>query len=146
MNRKQIFEEKLKEYNYQYTIRDGKILINSEKPLIVVVDFNDNNVKITSLLTKWNFITGSLEMTIKKTFKYVFYQFIFFSFLLVFLALLFYNKKVEIANYFIALISTITILFFLIQFILLYYYKSCSDFLTLNLVNWIDKSIENESE
>ena len=79
-------ESLLKKYSYQVRRYNNKLVVKLPFSQIVIVDCsNAPNIKISSKLVSWNFLTGILEMELSSAFKYSFVGMIIVALLFTFL-------------------------------------------------------------
>ena len=72
----------LNKYDYNYSEQNNTIFVKLELAQQVIIEFNDpNKIIIKDKLIGWNFLTGMIEMSLKKAFIYNFVGTILFGIL-----------------------------------------------------------------
>ena len=76
----------LNEYNYEFTRKDQKIIVNLDFAQKVYIDLSEvNKIKISDKLTGWNFLTGLIAMSLKNAMIYNFISAIILGFIFIYL-------------------------------------------------------------
>jgi hypothetical protein len=57
---------KLDLFGYNYSVSGETIKIHLEYSLLILIQFSSNKVSITDRLKSWNFLTGTIAMSIKQ--------------------------------------------------------------------------------
>jgi len=60
----------LVKFDYQFKEKENEIVINSKSKLNVLVNFNNDKVRINSQLIGWNFLTGNIKMKFVNAIRY----------------------------------------------------------------------------
>ncbi|MBP4141895.1 hypothetical protein J3S90_08775 [Flavobacterium sp. P4023] len=72
----------LNKYGYNYSEKNNTIFVKLELAQQVIIEFNEpNKIIIKDKLIGWNFLTGMIEMSLKKAFIYNFVGTILFGIL-----------------------------------------------------------------
>lgn len=83
MNRDKILNA-LDKYDYKYIHQNEIIIVKLDYAQQIIIDLkNPDKVIIKDKLVGWNFLTGSIQMSIKNAMLYNFVGLILFSFLLI---------------------------------------------------------------
>lgn len=111
---------KLEKLNYDFEIRNNRIIVKLGFSLHAQIEINENKIEIKDRLKNWNFLTGVVEMSLKSSI-------IFNTFLVLFSGIMFLlihlNNESSFLNYLTILIFLIGIfwillwtMYFLIKF------------------------------
>jgi len=69
-------------FDYQYEIQASEIIVYLDLHQKVILNFSpENNIRISDKLTRWNFLTGIVEMKLKQAILYNFFGCLIVSFL-----------------------------------------------------------------
>ena len=83
MNREKILNA-LEKYGYKYVDQNRKIIVKLDYAQQIIIDIsNPEKVIVQDKLVGWNFLTGSIQMSIKNAMLYNFIGLIFFSIMLI---------------------------------------------------------------
>jgi hypothetical protein len=75
----------LERYGYNYLDRNGKIIVKLDYAQHICIDVtNPHKVIIQDKLVAWNFLTGSIQMSIKNAMLYNFAGVLLFTFILIY--------------------------------------------------------------
>ncbi len=120
-------EKMLNKFGYKYVKTNSKITIILDYSLRVIIDFsNPEKIIITDQLVGWNFLTGILEMSLKRAFLYNFIGIIIATFLFLFLDLS--SKGMNL--YYFYLVAIFMVVFWSI------FYIQKSENMKQNIIRW----------
>lgn len=125
MNEKVI--NKLDLFGYNYSVSDETITIRLEFSLLIIIQFSSSKVSITDRLKSWNFLTGSIAMSIKQSMLFNFIGMIIGMILFIFI-----NER--IIHY-----DLIAVFIFVVFWILIwtFYYLIRSELLKKEIHEWL---------
>ena len=73
----------LEKYDWNYVEKSGKIIVKLDYSQQIIIDVSNlDKIIIKDKLVGWNFLTGSIEMSIKNAMLYNFIGLLLFSFML----------------------------------------------------------------
>ena len=83
MNKDKIISA-LDKYDYKYITQNEVIIVKLDYAQQIIIELkNDDKVIIKDKLVAWNFLTGSIQMNMKKAMLYNFIGLVLFGFLLI---------------------------------------------------------------
>ena len=117
---------KLDLFGYNYSVSGETIKIHLEYSLLILIQFSSNKVSITDKLKSWNFLTGTIAMSIKQA---MLFNFIGMTIGLVFF--IYINQK--IIHY-----DLLAVFIFVISWLLVwtFYYLIKSELLKKEIREW----------